>query len=1360
MRIAILLCLQLLALTFPHPLGFGALLVCSIGIAIWLGIDRQIRASLLAAALTLLPFFMLVGRWDVETAPPQPPAVEQLLRETDPSNYFGPASLDRIARILRGRQPHMDNPEAARILDQAQIPTYLSITILNLNREPVVWKGRFFSNQYQATRDTRSALVMKDGRLFYTQLTPIPSTTQAHGYLVIEAAILSRHVRERADTWLYRTEPASIAFEPVVVDPDVSHFLERLSRSFQVPPPPYDIHFVKEPERAPLIDWLVLAWALFFMMALFLVRSMMRSRTLILFLVGYLLILWLPVPGRLDFLTTFSSYIFGTRQLGNLLSTPFHFFVSAAILFLLFSVYLDRNRQPRWIGLVLFPILSAMLVYAPSFLQKNNVLSYVHPLEAFSSAGAFLSFVSFLSVFVYGAVLLDRIRFTSLRLKFAGIVCAVLLTIWAPAPQNLAIVSLALIWILKDYHAPLTLKAALLTLVFYPYLVIKEQRDETLYVRNNLLDELTLLVERNHFRMGRIIQRLPDLVDQLNVAPHENMMEMFAKQSGLFEDEIDFALRLVEPNEKVVSSIDQHILLEKFPFALGPENRITEYQEGPSDPNWLVFRKILETDTGDYEFSAILANDFQNLSLVRQPRGLNMETIRGESSPSPYFAYVLDVFDLDGNPLYSQDAPNYLSIDDREKLKDLVYFWRTEARNTVFFFKDRSYIYRIIHKATPLRMVFVRYLALWLTLALMLKAIALTRQRGRGPIARWNRSFAMKLAGFMFLSSVLPTFMLGFFLIRSIQRNQVREEAALAQSKILAAKKLFKDYSQLLALDDPELDARLQAARRDHLPGDLPIRKYSRILGEDLILFVAGAMVQTNQPEVFRQGVVDRRLPHDLVKELFLEKKSYSLVRTPLPGGGSMLTAYSAIQIGPNREGVLAMTMIPYGQKQKLRWWEQLEFSVTLLLGLLFLMALLTRFFAKSFLHPVSQITRGAVRMARGLADRPIEIDRQDELQRMVAAFNTMRARIQESQQRLQQQLEILDETLKSMSTGLLGFSGDGRIILANDKVWEILDWRTGGSESDQRQIVPAESLPEDLSALILGEKGLAPLAVLFAKEESGEFGFHIEAASAKRELLAKLRMVGNQEDRGIRWILVIEDITDAVAASRFTAWSEMARRVAHEIKNPLTPIQLEVDHLLRIYQDGHPQFGEALEDATRQIGEQVQDLRRIATEFGDYARPVTPRTHDTGLRSMLSAILDPYRKTLSGVSIQEALPREVIIQADERLLKRAVHNLIVNAIQAMDGEGVLTVGLKQEDDMAVLWVQDTGPGIPPEERHKIFEAYFSTKDHGTGLGMVIARKYIHIHGGALTIDPDYENGTRFLVRLPIEGPKETGSLE
>lgn len=1322
---------QWLFLLIPHPLVLLATMAMTL-YCLWR--DRgelNWSAALIFAGLLAFPLWFGTSLLQRQSSPDLP-EVAGLEALVDLESYRDTAAFSEAMDVLNSDNPRLGNPSAVPVLESLDLPQHTALTVLNLNLEPVVWRGSYFSNDYRDIQPNRMQLVVRDGRLFLVNLVPVPTARETSGFLVMEVLLTSKHRDERSRSWMAAAEVSLARYMPVVVGPSDSDFLLRLSDALIMTPPPFEIAFVPQDRVTLGMDLAAMVWIFFLTAALFRLSRTPHDPWLGRFRPALLVLLAFSGGTQLDWLTTFGSYIWADDTALGLMINPGKTLLAFTLIFLILRDGLPHlvQRHPR-LNLGITLILLVALTLMPHYFQAHYAFSLAHPLEGFSSPGAFLAQIGFLSSICYLVLLLQRTLPQSLGTKL-WISGPLLATVAFWEPMYLAgLASLALLWVLKDLRARPVTVAALSVLTFYPSLVIGEQRDEVRRVRDEILDEITLMVERNYFRMGRVIQRLPNLRDQIEAGPHEHLTEMFAKQSGLFEDDIDFALRITDPNGNTVSEIAQHVSPDRFP-ELGPLDVIEPHPL--EDPSWLLYRRNVPTRFGDYGFLAVLGNDYRNLSLIRRLRDLGEDGfIRRNDRESPYLAYLMDVFDASGNALYTQSTPKPLSERQWAVLADEPYGWFVRGRETIFLFRERNTIYRITHKATPLKMIAVRYLAHFLITLILFNLFHLALRPGRGMVHRWRRSFAMKLAGFMFLSSVVPTSMLGYLLINSIQRNQVREAETIAKSKVEALINLYREYVRPPDEASPVRGGLIN--RRE-----LPLRQFSEVLGEDLSFYLTGTLENTNQPEIFRMGILSRRLDFEMVRELFLEKKSYALDWKPLNRGGELLVAYTPILMPPNRSGVLAMTMIPFSQSQKIRWQEQLEFSLTLLFGLLYLMAELTRFFARSVLRPVGAITKSATRVAANRSHEPIRIGRQDELDRMVQAFNTMLARVQKSQAALRQELNLLDETLKSMSSGLLGFDHGGRVVLKNNKVMLLFGW---------------QQPPVDLSALIERVPALAPLAVLFDSGAPDTFAFPFTKNDEQREILATFRLVEDRDVRDVRGILVLEDITDAMAANRFKAWSEMASRVAHEIKNPLTPIQLEVDHLTQLYRDKHPRFSDALEEAAREIRGQVQHLRRIATEFSDYARPLQIEPEETDLAALLRDIVDPYCKTLPSVDIVLALDTVPMRRLDNRLLRRAIHNLVVNAIQAMDKVGRLRLVLRAESGFDVIMIEDTGPGIPDEEQERVFEAYFSTKDQGSGLGLVIARKYIRVHGGTLTIDRSYTHGTRFVIRIPNPLPDE-----
>ena len=219
----------------------------------------------------------------------------------------------------------------------------------------------------------------------------------------------------------------------------------------------------------------------------------------------------------------------------------------------------------------------------------------------------------------------------------------------------------------------------------------------------------------------------------------------------------------------------------------------------------------------------------------------------------------------------------------------------------------------------------------------------------------------------------------------------------------------------------------------------------------------------------------------------------------------------------------------------------------------------------------------------------------------------------------------------------------------------------------------------------------------------------------------------------------------------RFEAWAEMARQVAHEIKNPLTPIQLSAEHLQRVHADRGQPMGAVLESCVASILSQVHLLRQISAEFSNFASSPTARPSAVDIGELVTEVVDPYRTGLAGrVDIRSTLPPLPRAFVDRTLVARALSNIIENALYAMPAGGSLSIDARLEHGSIVLTVADTGMGMDEEALARVFEPYFSTKTTGTGLGLPIARRNVELSGGTIEVASMKGSGTRVTLRLPL----------
>jgi nitrogen fixation/metabolism regulation signal transduction histidine kinase len=233
--------------------------------------------------------------------------------------------------------------------------------------------------------------------------------------------------------------------------------------------------------------------------------------------------------------------------------------------------------------------------------------------------------------------------------------------------------------------------------------------------------------------------------------------------------------------------------------------------------------------------------------------------------------------------------------------------------------------------------------------------------------------------------------------------------------------------------------------------------------------------------------------------------------------------------------------------------------------------------------------------------------------------------------------------------------------------------------------------------------------------------------------------------------------------SERVAAWREIARRIAHEIKNPLSPIQMSIEMLKKVWDRKHPDFEKIFEESTATILEEVGRMKRIVTEFSDFARMPPPRLAPTDLAELVTQVATLLRETAPGVEVRIAAVSDLVVAVDSDQIRQAVMNLVKNALEAVQldragaggGREPGRVEVRAERDGARgvrIVVTDNGPGMTQETRQKLFTPYYTTKASGTGLGLAIVHRIVEEHEGSIQVDSELGVGTRFVVRLPLRG--------
>jgi len=408
---------------------------------------------------------------------------------------------------------------------------------------------------------------------------------------------------------------------------------------------------------------------------------------------------------------------------------------------------------------------------------------------------------------------------------------------------------------------------------------------------------------------------------------------------------------------------------------------------------------------------------------------------------------------------------------------------------------------------------------------------------------------------------------------------------------------------------------------------------------------------------------------------------------------------------------------------------------------------------ARDITDPILSLAEGTGKIASGDLDVYIEPVGDDELGVLVRSFNRMAEDLRKGRDELvrvnidlENRRKYMETILRNIAAGVLALDAAQRVSTANDSARLIL----GIVEKDlmgreYRDVLPYQSA--EMVQIALDE--------LFAKQKD-VVEQQVTLAFPKRvvTLLCFAGRLRDEEGGDMGFVLVFEDITYLIKAQRMAAWREVARRIAHEIKNPLTPIQLNAQRISKKYRERLQPDTEVLDRCTHTIIDQVEVLKKMVNEFSRFARmpSATPTAND--MNSLVQDVVQFYSEGAESIKFVLELDRGLPIMAiDKEQMKRAVINLIDNAVSAVGEDGVVTVRTRfdQELSMAFIEVSDNGSGIQPEDRDRLFEPYFSRKPGGTGLGLTIVSAIVSDHNGFVRLRENPDRGVTFVLELPVQ---------
>jgi PAS domain S-box-containing protein len=389
---------------------------------------------------------------------------------------------------------------------------------------------------------------------------------------------------------------------------------------------------------------------------------------------------------------------------------------------------------------------------------------------------------------------------------------------------------------------------------------------------------------------------------------------------------------------------------------------------------------------------------------------------------------------------------------------------------------------------------------------------------------------------------------------------------------------------------------------------------------------------------------------------------------------------------------------------------------------------------------PISALLGAAQEVRRGNLSYRVRVNAIDELATLVRAFNEMTNELEANARELEARRRFTEAILESIPTGVISVSTDERIERVNRALSGIFPQETVSSAKRLSELFPPEDLAE-IRYLLKRARRTGTAACQLDRNTGSSSVVHLAVTAASLE-----------EQRG--FVMVLEDTSDLLRAQKAIAWQEVARRIAHEIKNPLTPISLCADRIARqLLRLPLPEDARAiLEECTAIIQQEVQTVKSLVDEFSQFSRFPSAQPVPADLNEIVESAMAVFAGRLDGITLSIELDRKLPqVLADREQMKRVIVNLVDNAAEAMNDAPVrqLLIATSQSSpDTVELTVADTGPGVSSADKEKLFLPYFSTKERGTGLGLAIVSRIVTDHHGRVKVEDNYPSGTRFTIEL------------
>ena len=631
------------------------------------------------------------------------------------------------------------------------------------------------------------------------------------------------------------------------------------------------------------------------------------------------------------------------------------------------------------------------------------------------------------------------------------------------------------------------------------------------------------------------------------------------------------------------------------------------------------------------------------------------------------------------------------------------------------------------------------------------------------------------------LLSVTPVLIVYYFSLDFLHRGidswfDLRIEQALDDSLELSRLALDVRMRELLNTTE-KIAEELSDTNDVELPSHIDQIR-DRINADELTLLTRKGVIVVSSSEDTKNLVPDT--PEETILLQLIQNNSYigidlienkglvirAVVNVPMIGIGSTEKIIQALFPMSERMNQLSANVqtsfIEYKELSYLR--EQLKFSFIIILTLVLLFSIFSAvwaafYSARTLAAPIKDLAQGTRAIAKGNYNTKLPVPSNDELGFLVASFNDMTDKISQardtaknSQKESESQQIYLETILSRLSSGVIVFNKDGKIEKSNISAAQILQIEV--TILNQKNI---DDLINNFSQL----KNFFECISNNINEKTNDWREQIilSKKTGNQILLINGTVLTSSDNSKIKHIVVFDEITALIQGQRDAAWSEVARRLAHEIKNPLTPIQLAAERLRSKYLSSLDTNNvETLDRMTNTIIQQVETMKDMVNDFSDYARPAEFKEEEIEIINLLQEGVDLFSNMNYGnkieMDIKTNLPK---IHGDEKKLRRVLNNVLANAVDAnsIGTHNLLKISAKtvniEDNEIIEIRVIDSGPGIDPLVENNLLEPYITTKEKGTGLGLAIVKKIIDEHSGTFWLENNKEeNGACAVIRLPV----------